>query len=156
LFTVTGEQAMNKPRVVLLAAVLSSAILVIPSFAHHAIGAVFDTSKTSFLKGTITNVNWRNPHASIALDVRDATTGKVTNWFIETAGVDNLAKAGLDRSMIDLNQTYSVEVYLAKEGRPQAVGINLIFPDSRSFDIGEKPNAPVTAPVMAPPVAPAK
>src|SRR6185503_7206297 len=81
-----------------------------PSFAHHAISAVFDTSKTVTLKGIITKVDWRVPHAALSLDVRDAATGKVTNWFIEMAGIGNLAKAGLDQSLFDLSKTYSVEV----------------------------------------------
>ena len=129
---------------VALATLLSSTLLATPSFAHHAISSVFDTSKTVTLKGTITKVSWRVPHASLALDVRDAT-GKVTEWFIEMAGTGNLAKAGLDQSLIDLTKTYSVEVYLAKDGKPQAVGITLIFPDSKSYDISEKPGPPAPA-----------
>ena len=137
---------MTNYRVVLFAVVIAITILVVPSFAHHAIASVFDTSKTAFLKGTITGVRWSNPHASLSIDVKDATTGKVTNWFVEMATTGSLAKSGLDQSMIDLNQTYSVEVYLAKEGRPQAIGINLIFPDTRSFDISMRPNAPAMPP----------
>lgn len=133
---------MTTYRAVPLAVLIAVSLLVVPSFAHHSIRTAFDTSKTSVLKGTITNVLWRNPHASLALDVRDATTGKITNWFVEMAGVGNLAKAGLDQTMIELNQTYSVEVYLSKAGGPQAIGINLIFPDTRGFDIGGKPEAP--------------
>ena len=125
-------------RRVAVSTMLLAILFVAPSFAHHSVTAVFDTSKTIPLKGTVTKIEWRNPHASIYLDVRDAT-GKITNWWIELAGIANLAKAGLDQSMIDMNQTYSLEVYPAKNGSAQAVGITLTFPDSKSYDVAEKP-----------------
>jgi len=46
--------------------------------------------------------------------------------------------------MIDLNQTYSIEVFLSKDGSAKAVGINLIFPDSKSYDISD--NYPMRPP----------
>jgi hypothetical protein len=116
-------------------------LLVATSFAHHSVAAIFDTSKTLALKGTITKVEWRNPHSSIYIDVRDAT-GKVTNWWVELPGTGNLAKAGLDQSLIDMTQSYSMEVFPAKDGTPKAVGITLTFPDSKSFDVSEKMPAP--------------
>ena|ERR1043165_5521284 len=129
-----------KDRRVVLATMLLANLLVTPSFAHHNVTAVFDTSKPLTLKGTITKVDWRNPHSSIYIDVKDAS-GKITNWFVELASIANLAKAGLDQNMIDVNQSYSMEVYLAKDGKPQAVGITLTFPDSKSYDVSEKPKA---------------
>jgi hypothetical protein len=137
LFTERGEYAMTYPRVG-LSTILLAMLFVVPSFAHHSVAAMFDTTKTIPLKGTITRVDWRNPHASIYIDVKDAT-GKITNWWVELTGTGNLAKAGLDQSMIDMNQTYALEVYPAKNGGAQAVGITLTFPDSRSFDVVEKP-----------------
>ena len=133
---------MKNSRLALSTALLT-VMLVAPSFAHHSVTVVFDTSKTIHLKGNITKVEWRNPHASIYVDVRDSS-GKITNWWVEMAGIANLAKAGLDQSMIDLNQTYSVEVYLAKNGSAQGVGVTLIFPDSKSYDVSEEfaPPAP--------------
>jgi len=60
------------------------------------------------------------------------------------ATLANLSKAGLDQNMIDLNQTYSIEVFLSKDGSAKAVGINLIFPDSKSYDISD--NYPMRPP----------
>jgi hypothetical protein len=138
LFTEQENKPMTNPRVLLLTLLLT-VLLVTPSFAHHSIAALFDTSKTQVLKGTITKLEWRNPHAAIYLDVRDSS-GKITNWYVEMASIGNLAKAGLDQSLIDVTQTYSMEVFLAKDGKAQAVGITLIFPDSKSFDVSEKPD----------------
>ncbi|HVQ64785.1 MAG TPA: DUF6152 family protein [Terriglobia bacterium] len=126
-----------------LAGLFSAVVLAAPLFAHHSVTNVFDTSKSVSMKGTITKVDWRNPHASIYLDVKDAS-GKITNWWIEMATLANLSKAGLDQNMIDLNQTYSIEVFLSKDGSAKAVGINLIFPDSKSYDISD--NYPMRPP----------
>jgi hypothetical protein len=126
-----------------LAGLFSAVVLAAPLFAHHSVANVFDTSKSVSMKGTITKVDWRNPHASIYLDVKDAS-GKITNWWIEMATLANLSRAGLDQNMIDLNQTYSIEVFLSKDGSAKAVGINLIFPDSKSYDISD--NYPMRPP----------
>lgn len=123
---------------------LLSVLFVAPSFAHHSITAVFDTSKTIQLKGTITKLEWRNPHASVYIDVKDSS-GKIANWWVEMAGIANLAKAGLEQSMLDLNQTYSIEIFQAKDGMSHGVGITLIFPDSKTYDISEKPAIPAPA-----------
>jgi len=137
---------MTKTRVV-LSIVLLTALFVAPSIAHHNVSAVFDTSKTIPLKGTITKVEWRNPHASIYIDVRDAS-GKIINWWVELPSIATLAKAGLDQNMIDLTltQSYSLEVHQAKDGAPHGVGITLVFPDSKSYDVSEKPATPAATP----------
>lgn len=132
-----------KDRRTVLAGLFSAVVLAAPLFAHHSVTSVFDTNNSVSMKGTITRVDWRNPHASIYLDVKDAS-GKITNWWIEMATIANLAKAGLDQNMIDLNQTYSIEVFLSKDGSAKALGISLIFPDSKSYDISD--NYPMRPP----------
>jgi len=123
---------------VVLSIILATVLFVVPLVAHHNNAAVFDTSKTILLKGTITKVELRNPHSSIYLDVKDAA-GKITNWWVEMASIATLAKAGLDKDLIDLNQSYSMEVNVARDGKAQAVGITLTSSDSKSYDLREKP-----------------
>src|ERR1044071_6901858 len=50
--------------------------------AHHSFAAEYDRTKPITLKGTVTKVEWQNPHISFYLDVKDAQ-GKVENWAIE-------------------------------------------------------------------------
>ena len=69
------------------AAVLLSAV---PAVAHHAFSADFDSTKPVTLDGTITRVEWTNPHAHIYMDVKD-TSGKTTNWRVELGSRDELA-----------------------------------------------------------------
>jgi hypothetical protein len=144
MFTETGECPMRNHRV-LLSTMLLTVLLVAPSFAHHNITAVYDTTKPLTIKGTITKVDWRNPHVIISVDVKDAS-GKITNWLVEATGTTNMTRAGLDQNLIDLSLTYSIETFQAKDGSPKAVGITLTFPDSKSFDISEKVSMTPTPP----------
>jgi hypothetical protein len=128
---------------VALSKILLAAFLVAPAFAHH-VSPIFDTTKTMVLKGTITNVDWRNPHSSISMNVRD-DSGKITNWWVELASIATLTKAGLDKSLIDLTQSYSIEVYPAKNGGAQALGRTLTSADGISYDVDEKPMQPPPA-----------
>jgi hypothetical protein len=111
-----------------------------PLLGHHNTDAVFDTSKSVTLKGTITSLNWRNPHTSLVIDVRDAG-GKLVSWNVELYSSTNLMKAGLEKDSIDLTKSYSIEIFPAKDGSKQGVGITLTFPDGKTFDVGDKPAA---------------
>ena len=78
-------------RISILLFVLS--VLAAPLYAHHGRGATYDMKKRITLKGTVTRVDWRNPHVVIWMDAKDET-GKVVNWGFENAGVSQLAQEG--------------------------------------------------------------
>jgi hypothetical protein len=121
----------------LIAAMVLFGLASVAALAHH-LSPIYDTSKKTSIKGNITNLELRNPHSWISMDARDAS-GKVVSWTIEMASTTTLAKSGLDKSLIDLNQTYWLEVFPSKDGTPMALGITLTFPDSTSFDLRDKP-----------------
>jgi hypothetical protein len=67
----------------LLFGVLTAGMIVTPAAAHHSVSGQFDQSKPMELTGTISKIDWINPHIYIHLDVKDAK-GKVTTWALAT------------------------------------------------------------------------
>jgi hypothetical protein len=102
--------------------------------AHHAFAPEFDVDKPIELKGTVTKIEWMNPHGWIYVDVADA--GKVTNWAVETSGPTTLLRRGLRKSDFPVGAAVSVSGYLAKSGRPVVSATKVTFPDGRNFFAG--------------------
>ena len=86
-----------------------------PALAHHAFAAEYDASKPIKLTGTVTKVEWMNPHAWFYLDVKDAS-GKVTNWGFEMGSPNILLRAGWTRNSMNPGDVVTVEGSRAKDG----------------------------------------
>src|SRR5712691_9033690 len=102
----------------ILAGVLVAAGLLLaarPTLAHHAFSAEFDANKPVTLTGTVTKVEWTNPHAWFYMDVADAT-GKVTNWAFELGGPNTLIRTGWTRNSMKVGDIVTVEGSRAKDG----------------------------------------
>jgi hypothetical protein len=109
----------------LLAAISASQPTV---FAHHGRGASFDMNKQVTLKGTVSRVDWRNPHVVIHMDVKDAG-GIVVTWAFENAGVSQMAQAGYNRNTLKLGQEITAVVNPAANGTPTAIVVKVILAD---------------------------
>ena len=86
-----------------------------PMLAHHAFEAEFDLHKPLKLTGVLTKVDWVNPHVYFYVDVKDAS-GNVTNWQFENSPPGMLRRGGLERNMLPVGQTITIEGYGAKDG----------------------------------------
>ena len=84
-----------------------------PALAHHAFSADFDRDKPITLDGTITKVEWTNPHAYVYLDVKD-TSGHTTNWKLEFGSRDELA--GWTTPPLQVGQQIKMRGWQAKDG----------------------------------------
>jgi hypothetical protein len=96
---------------------LSSGLLflAIPVLAHHSATAEFDSSKTFSVKGTLTKLEWVNPHVYMYADVTDEN-GKVIPYSFETGPPGNLRRAGVVRTMFSVGDVVTIEAAVAKDG----------------------------------------
>lgn len=85
--------------------------------AHHSFSAEFDASKPFKMTGTVTKVEWMNPHTFFYIDVSDEK-GKVTNWAMEMGSPNGLMRAGWTRNTMKIGDKVTVEGSLAKDGSP--------------------------------------
>src|SRR2546430_14195072 len=86
-------------RTKLTVAALFTIVAVAPLWGHHAFAAEFDAGKPVKLRGTVTKMEWINPHAWIHVDVKDAD-GKVANWMIECGTPNTLLRRGMTKTSI--------------------------------------------------------
>jgi hypothetical protein len=87
--------------------------------AHHSFAAQYDANKPVTLKGTVSKVEWTNPHARFYVDVRDEK-GTVTNWNLELASPNVLVRNGWTRKSLNVGDEVVVEGSLAKDGSKMA------------------------------------
>ena len=123
-------------RTLAIALVSVGVLLVAASVsAHHSFSAEFDIEKPIILEGTLTELEWVNPHGWIHMDV-ESPDGTVTNWAVEMGNPTALLRRGLRRGDFPPGIAFVVEGYEAKDGSPTANGITVTFPDGRNFFAG--------------------
>jgi hypothetical protein len=102
--------------------------------AHHAFSTEFDAKQPVTLRGTITSVEWINPHAFIHLDVK-GEDGKVENWAIEAGSPNTLVRRGMTRDSIPSGTEVVVFGYRHRNGSNTANGRDVTLPDGRRLFI---------------------
>jgi len=128
-FTLTSD-IMNHARFVLLFIALGASSAVL--FAHHSVGAYYDTTRQVTLKGPVTEVEWTNPHMFLHVDVRDEQ-GQTTNWAIETDSPNALSRAGWLRATVKPGDEVTATGYPSKKGLSALRLVTLVLADGRKL-----------------------
>ena len=125
-----------RTRLLLVPAIMAALTLAAaPLLAHHAFSAEFDANKQVILKGTITKMEWINPHAWLHINVKEAD-GKVTAWDIELGPPNALIKRGWNQTSVPAGLQIVVEGYQAKDGAKRANGREVTLPDGKKLFAG--------------------
>jgi len=91
-----------------------------PTLAHHSFAAQYDVTKPVEMKGTVTKVEWTNPHARLYIDVKN-DNGETINWNFEIASPNILVRNGWKQNTVNVGDRITVSGYLARKGERMAI-----------------------------------
>jgi hypothetical protein len=103
-------------------------------YAHHAFAAEFDKDKPVSITGTVSKIEWGNPHAYLFVDVKGDKPAEVTNWKFELGGRRALEKRGWKQTMIKAGDEVTVNGWRAKDGSNYGNANDVKLPTGRELN----------------------
>ena len=127
---------LNRHHLITLTAAGGLLLGVAPLFAHHSFMAEFDKSKPVLIEGTVTEVDWINPHTLFYVDAKNEKGG-TEHWILETGSPSVLIHRGWTKTTMKKGDHISVRAYLSKERHDKAAARSVTFPDGRTLFGGQ-------------------
>jgi hypothetical protein len=103
--------------------------------AHHSFAAEFDIDQPIKLRGTVSKVEFMNPHSWIHIDVKK-DDGSLETWAIEGGTPNTLFRMGVNRNSLPVGSEIVVDGYRARDGSMRASGRDVTFADGRKIFLG--------------------
>jgi hypothetical protein len=127
----------NQPRLAAIIGTLAAVTLALtqPAQAHHAFAAEFDAEKPIKLQGTVTKMDWVNPHSWIHIEVKKPD-GTAEQWMIEGGTPNALFRRGFTKDSLAVGTVIVVTGYQAKDGSLRGNGRDLTLADGRKLFLG--------------------
>ena len=112
--------------------------LTTPALSHHSLAAEYDQNKVATIKGTISEVTWRNPHASITLAIKNPD-GSIRSMKVEIAPPGALTRKGFDPAILKIGAPVTIEAWMPKDSgnTTQSAGRTITLVDGRQFDVAD-------------------
>lgn len=114
---------------------LLGAVSAAPALGHHSFSAEFDAKQPVQLEGTVTKMDWINPHSWIHIDVT-TPTGAVEQWMIEGGPPNTLLRRGWTRNSLLPGTKIVVQGFRAKDGTLRANGRDITLADGSKLFVG--------------------
>jgi hypothetical protein len=129
------EASMNRTLAVLVRAVTLAAAAVVPLAAHHSFAAEFDAKQPVLFKGTVTKMEWINPHVWIHMNVTQPN-GKTEAWMVEGGAPTVLFRRGFSKTSLQAGTQIVVDGYRAKDGTNKMNAREITLADGRKLFAG--------------------
>jgi len=126
-----------KTTLAMLVAVALSSAASVPLAAHHSFAAEFDAKQPVLFKGTVTKMEWINPHVWIHMNVTQPN-GKTEAWMVEGGAPTVLFRRGFSKTSLQAGTQIVVDGYRAKDGTNKMNAREITFADGRKLFAGSE------------------